>query len=196
MKLTIKHQEHYSRLQLLLRLFFGWLYIGIPHFFLLYFLSLWAFILMIIAFFAVLFTGRYPEGMYKYQVGLALWSLRVNSRIYNVSDGYPAFGMNATDENVVLEMPRPEKLSRGLLLLRLFFGWLYVMIPHGFLLFFRGLATMVIMLISWFIVLFTGKYPASFHAFVVGLMRWNMRVNFYIMFMTDTYPPFTGKEIE
>lgn len=196
MKLTIHHQETYSRLELLLRTFFGWLYIGIPHYFLLFFVSIWAAILIFIAFWVVLFTGRYPKNMYEFQAGLMRWGLRLNARIYNLSDGYPAFGIKAADEKVTLDLPYPEKLSRGLLLLRFFFGFIYVLIPHGFLLFFRSIATMVIAFLAWWAVLFTGKYPLSFHKYVTGFLRWTNRVNLYLLFLTDKYPPFTGKETE
>jgi hypothetical protein len=196
MKLTIHHQETYSRVELLLRTFFGWLYIGIPHYFLLFFISIWAAILIFIAFWVVLFTGRYPKNMYEFQAGLMRWVLRLNARIYNLSDGYPAFGIKAVNEHVTLDLPYPEKLNRGLLLLRTFFGFIYVLIPHGFLLFFRYIATMVIVFLAWWAVLFTGKYPLSFHTYVTGLLRWTNRVNIYLMFMTDKYPPFSGKETE
>jgi hypothetical protein len=196
MKLTIKNQESFSRLELLLRTLFGWLYIGLPHGFLLFFLGLWSAILSFVAFWVVLFTGRYPESMYEYQVGLTRWGIRLRARIMNLADGYPAFGLDAQDDNVEFNIVYPESLSRGLLLLRLFFGWIYVGIPHGFMLFFRAIATWVIIFISWWIVLFTGKYPESFHQFVTGMIRWQTRVNLYLSFMTDEYPPFTGKEVE
>ena len=196
MKLTIKHQESYSRLELLLRTLFGWLYMALPHFFILMFLGIWSAILTFVAFWVILFTGRYPESMYEFQVGYTRWGLRLRARLMNLSDGYPGFGIHVQDENVTFEMPYPEKLSRGLLLLRLFFGWIYVGIPHGFMLFFRAIATWVIMFLAWWVVLFTGKYPQSFHEFVVGLVRWGARVNLYLMFMTDDYPPFTGNEVE
>ena len=196
MKLTIKHQESYSRLELLLRSFFGWLYMALPHGFILMFLGIWSAILTFVAFWVILFTGRYPESMYEFQVGYTRWGLRLRARLMNLSDGYPGFGIDVQDENVTFEMPYPEKLSRGLLLLRLFFGWIYVGIPHGFMLFFRAIATWVIMFLAWWVVLFTGKYPQSFHEFAVGLVRWGARVNLYLMFMTDDYPPFTGNEVE
>jgi hypothetical protein len=196
MKFTITHQESYSRLELLLRTFFGWLYMAIPHGFLLMFLGIWSAILTFIAFWVILFTGRYPESMFEYQVGYNRWGLRLRARMMNLADGYPAFGINAQDDKVTFELPYPEKLSRGLLLLRIFFGWIYVGIPHGFLLFFRGIATLVIMFLAWWVVLFTGKYPESFHLFVIGLVRWETRVSLYMTFMTDDYPPFTGKEVE
>jgi hypothetical protein len=134
--------------------------------------------------------------MFEYQVGYARWGLRLRARMLNLADGYPGFGLNVQDENVALEMPYPERLSRGLLLLRLFFGWIYVGIPHGFMLFFRAIATGVIIFLSWWVVLFTGRYPESFHQFVTGMLRWGTRVSMYMGFMTDEYPPFTGKEIE
>jgi hypothetical protein len=196
MKLTIKHQESFSRLELLLRTLFGWLYIALPHGFILMFLGIWSAILTFVAFWVILFTGRYPESMFEYQVGYARWGLRLRARMLNLADGYPGFGLNVQDENVAFEMPYPERLSRGLLLLRLFFGWIYVGIPHGFMLFFRAIATGVIIFLSWWVVLFTGRYPESFHQFVTGMLRWGTRVSMYMGFMTDEYPPFTGKEIE
>ena len=49
-------------------------------------------------------------------------------------------------------------------------------------------------LIAWFAILFTGKYPRGMFDFVVGLFRWQMRVNAYLLLLTDAYPPFNGKE--
>jgi hypothetical protein len=88
----------------------------------------------------------------------------------------------------------PEKLSRGILLLKTFFGWLYVFIPHGFCLFFYGIAVCVVTFIAWWAILFTGKYPKGMFEFVVRYQRWSNRVNAYMLFMTDVYPPFSGKE--
>jgi hypothetical protein len=196
MKLTIKHQESYSRLELLLRTLFGWLYMALPHGFILMFLGIWSAILTFVSFWVVLFTGRYPQSMYEFQVGYMRWGLRLRARLMNLSDGYPGFGISVQDENVSFDMPYPEKLSRALLLLRLLFGWIYVGIPHGFMLFFRAIATWVVMFVAWFVVLITGEYPASLHEFVTGMLRWGTRVNAYLLFMTDDYPPFTGKEVE
>jgi len=196
MKLAIKNQESYSRGELLLRTLFGWIYIAIPHGFLLLFVGLWSSILSFVAFWVVLFTARYPQSFFEFQTGYYRWSLRVQARFNNVSDGYPAFGIKGTDEYTQLDIPYPEKLSRGLLLLRLFLGWIYVLIPHGFILLFRGIATGFVIFIAWWIILFTAKYPQSLHDFVTGTIRWGTRVNLYLSFMTDTYPPFTGKDID
>lgn len=194
MKLTIKHQESYSRGQLLLRTFFGFIYIAIPHFILFFFVGIWASILMFVAWWVVLFTAVYPKGMFEFQVKCMNWMLRVQSSLMHLVDGYPAIGPNGTSESVTLEVEYPEKLSRGLLLLRTFFGFLYVGIPHGFCLAFRSWATGIIAFLAWWVVLFTGKYPESWHGFNVGTYRWMMRVQLYMGFFTDQYPPFSGKE--
>lgn len=192
MTLSIKHQESYSRGELLLRSFFGFIYILLPHLFLLAFVSIWGAILQFIAWWAILFTGRYPQSFFEFQVGLIRWNLRVNARIMNLSDGYPSFGISGTDDATTFEMPYPEQLSRGLLLLKSFFGAIYVLLPHGFVLLFRTLWGMILTFVAWWIVLFTGKFPASFHSFLVGTMRWSTRVNLYMGFMSDEYPPFSG----
>lgn len=193
MNLTILHQESYSRGELLLRTLFGALYIAIPHFFLLYFLAIWGAILSFISFWAILFTGKYPQSFFNYQLNLKKWSLRVTTRLFNMADGYPAFGLSATDTNTNIELEYPETSSRGLLLLRAFFAVFYVLIPHGFLLFFRAIATYFLMFLSWWAILFTGKYPKSWFDFNVGTLRWAMRVGFYLSFMTDKYPPFNSR---
>ena len=193
MKLVIKHQEKYSRGELLLRTFFGWLYISLPHIFVLIFVGIWSTILKIIAFFAVLFTGKYPKYMFEFHAGIIRWNLRLTARLYNLSDGYPAFGIQGKDENTTFEVENPEKLSRLLLIVRLLFGWLYVGIPHYFILFFRSIATGVLMFLAWWVVLIKGKYPTSFHAFNTGTIRWSVRIGLYLGFMTDEYPPFSGK---
>lgn len=189
----IKHQESYSRGELLLRTFFGWLYILIPHVFLLFFMSLWGAILGFIAFWVVLFTGRYPQSFFEYQVKLIRWNTRVQARVSNLADGYPAFGLDATDESVTVDVEYPERISRGLVLLRAFFGVIYVLIPHAFILFFRLIWTQILVIIGWIVVLFTGNFPASSHEFIVGTLRWQVRVNLYMSFMTDEYPPFSGR---
>lgn len=196
MKLEITHQENYSRGELLLRLFFGWAYISIPHMFLLFFVGIWGAILSFISFWVILFTGRYPQSFFEFQVGLIQWQTRVNARLLNLSDGYPAFGFSETDEYTKVEIEYPETISRGYTLLRAFFGGIYVIIPHGFVLFFREIATSVFMVLAFFAVLFTGEYPAAWHTFNVGTIRWGIRVNMYMSNMCDDYPPFSGKPDE
>lgn len=194
MELSIQHQESYSRGELLLRTFFGWIYIIIPHLFLLFFISIWSSILTFITWWIILFTGKHPKGFFDFQVKLIRWSLRLSASLENLADGYPPFGLNAEWDKVKLEIPYPEKLGRGTLLLKTFFGWLYCGIPHCFLLFFRSIWGCILVFIAWWVVLFTGKYPQSWHEFNVGTIRWSFRLSLYLFYlMTDDYPPFSGK---
>jgi hypothetical protein len=189
----IPHQAKYSRGELLLRSFFGYIYIVIPHAFLLFFINIASAVLAFIAFWAVLFTAQYPRSFFDFQVNIHRWLLRLQARLFNLADGYPGFGMNATDDKTSFDIHYPATLSRGLLLARIFFGAIYVIIPHGFCLFFRMIATYVVVFVAWWAVLITGEYPKGMHDFVVGTLRWATRVNMYMSFMTDKYPPFSGK---
>lgn len=194
MKLTITHQDSYSRGELLLRSFFGPIYIILPHLFILTFIQIWSAILQFISFWVILFTGRYPESFFEFQVGMLRWTVRLNARIYNLTDGYPAFGINGTDELTSLEVEYPEQISRGDTLLKAFFGIIYVILPHGLILLFRMLWGSILNFLGFWSVLFTGEYPVTWHRFQVENIRWATRVNLYMMYMTDEYPPFTGKE--
>lgn len=195
MKLKVNYQENYSRGELLLRTFFGAFYIALPHGFMMFFARLWSSILSFLTFWIILFTGRFPESFFNFQLGLLRWSLRVNARLYNIADGYPAFGVNGTDEYTSLEVEYPEKVSRGLVLVRAFLGFFYVYIPHMFILMFRGMLVNIFVFIAWWVVLFTGRYPESMFEWIVGQLRWSTRISLYMGYMTDVYPAFTGDEL-
>ena len=193
MKVTL--QQQYSRVELLVRSIFGPIYIGIPHLFLLTFLAIWSQIVTFIAFWSILFTGRYPESFFEFNEKYLRWNWRLNARLNNLCDGYPAFGLEAKDEYTHFSVDYPEYLGKVHALVKVFFGVFYVLIPHGFILTFRGLASLVLSFVAFWVVLFTGSYPETIHQFNVGTMRWSIRVNLYLMLMTDQYPPFSGKEI-
>lgn len=195
MKLNIQHQEKYSRGELLLRTFFGLFYIYIPHALVLMFIGFWGAVLQFVAFWVILFTGQYPETMFEYQVGLMKWTVRLIARMCNLSDGYPAFGIKSTDEHTDLMVSYPEKVSRSLTLVRLLLGVFYVALPHGIILMVRAIFVLILMFCAWWVVLITARYPKSMHQWVVGQVRWELRVNLYMMYMTDTYPAFTGDEL-
>ncbi len=195
LKFNIMHQESYSRGELLLRSFFGWLYIIIPHFFLIYFYAIWVFLVQFAAWWIILFTGKTPDFFYNTALGFNKWILRVFARIMNLSDGYPAFGPNGTDDKTEIDFPHIH-VGRAQLLLRSFFGWLYVGIPHLLCLYVRMIATYVLIFLAWWAVLFTGKYPAGWHKFNVGTLRWFTRVTLYLTFLLEVYPPFNGKSDE
>ena len=193
MKFYINHQEHYSRLELLLRSFFGWLYINIPHGILLFILGLGFFVVRFFTFWIILFTGEYPKTLFDYGVKLMRYQMRCTVILCHLSDGYPEFGLNGIHENMDFDLPYKKNVSRITLLIRSFFGWLYVGVPHGIILFLRLIIVYFIIIIAWFCVLFTGKYPKELFDFVVETLRWQYRVNAYLLFYTDEYPDFTGK---
>ncbi len=156
-------------------------------------MRIWGLILSFIAFWVVLFTGRYPQSFFEYQEKLIRWNTRVSARMFNLADDYPPFGLDARDEYVNVDVQYPGRISRTSVVLRAFFGVFYVGIPHAFILFFRFIWSQILVFIAWWVVLFTGEFPASWHEFIVGTLRWQTRVNLYLAYMTDEYPPFSGR---
>jgi len=193
MQYEVTRQDSYSRGLLILRLLFGSIYIGIPHYFMLFFASIWAAVLQFLAFWAVLFTGKYPQSWFEFQVDIQRWVARVTSALLNMRDEYPAIGRKAVDPAVNVSVEYPASLSRGLLILRVLFGVIYVGIPHGICLIGRGIAAAVVAFIAWWAQLFTGRYPEKMFEFVLGTYRWGFRVGAYLSFLTDQYPAFSGK---
>ena len=99
------------------------------------------------------------------------------------------------DYPVQLSVEYPERLSRGLVVLKALFGGLYVGIPHGICLFFYGIAAAVVVFIAFWAILFTAKYPKGMFDFVVGYQRWSNNVYAYWYgLLRDEYPPFSGRE--
>jgi hypothetical protein len=131
MKVTIRHADAYSRGELLLRTFLGPIYIILPHFLVMIFVMIGVFFVNFIAFWAILFTAKYPKGMWEFMKGFFAWQLRLSARLNNLSDGYPAIGVNGQDTETSLELAYPEKFSRGLVLARLLFGFIYILIPQS-----------------------------------------------------------------
>jgi hypothetical protein len=181
-------------------------FLAIPH--LIVLLILWvAFaVLTIVAFFAILFTGRYPRGIFEFNVGVLRWHWRVAFYAFSVlgTDRYPPFSLHAEDYPAELEVAYPERLSRGLVLVK----WWLLAIPHFVIVgifvgsWSSGVAeagrTVVsgpnlvgfLAIVAGVILLFTGRYPRSIFDLLMGLNRWILRVVVYVTLMTDRYPPF------
>ena len=192
MIIDIKKQETYSRGELLLRTLFGAIYIVLPHAFLLLFIGLAAVVVDFLAFWVILFTGRYPESWFEFRLNFMRWNLRLNASLFNLVDGYPKLGLKQQHEGVVLEVDYPTDISKSSVILRFLFGYIYVLIPHGFILSLLGVAVVFVNFIGWWAVLFTGKYPESLFNFQVYYFRWSQRVSLYMAYLTHTYPPFHG----
>jgi hypothetical protein len=177
----------------------------IPHLVVLAFLWIGFAVVTVIAFFAILFTGRYPRGLFDYNLGVLRWTWRVDFYSYGAlgTDRYPPFTLGDADYPARLELPYPESLSRGLVLVK----WWLLAIPHYIVVgMFTGGAWVaassdhrgwgaggLIALLVFFVgvaLLFTGRYPRSLFEFVMGMNRWAYRVLVYATLMTDAYPPF------
>ena len=180
-----------------------WL-LAIPHYIVLCFLWIGFFLSSIAAFFAILFTGSYPKGIFRYNVGVLRWSWRVSYYAYGAlgTDRYPPFSLQ-DDKNYParLEIDYPEHLSRGLVLIK----WWLLAIPHYLIVgvlvggtYFAVREEMfastgligILVLIAGFALAFTGRYPKTLFDLVLGLNRWVLRVAAYAGLMTDEYPPF------
>jgi hypothetical protein len=185
-----------------------WL-LAIPHFIVLVFLWIAFVVVSVIAFFAILFTGRYPRGLFDFNVGVLRWTWRVGFYTYDAlgTDKYPPFTLQDVPEYPArLEVDYPESLSRGLVLVK----WWLLAIPQylvvgvfagGGWASSSGHAGMwgqaasaglipLLVIFSGVALLFTGTYPTSLYDFVMGMNRWVFRVIAYAALMTDAYPPF------
>jgi hypothetical protein len=135
----------------------------------------------------IVFRQKYPLWWFEWNIELSRFSTRVVAFLLLLRDEYPS-----TDEKqfetVELDYPDvPNTLNRWLPLVK----WLLA-IPHFVVLFFLGIAVVIVTIIAWFAILFTGRYPAGMFNFVVGVMRWGFRVEAYALLMiTDVYPPFS-----
>jgi uncharacterized protein DUF4389 len=170
-------------------IFVKWL-LAIPHVIIVYLLLIVAGVLQFIAFFAILFTKKWPRGLFDFTVQIYRWTGNVYAYAFLLlRDEYPPFSGEAGQYPLTLEVEYREDLSRWLI----FVKWLLA-IPHYIVLAFLGLAASVAVLIAFFAILFTGRYPRSLFDFVVGTVRWWVRVNAYAHWlMTDRYPPFSLK---
>lgn len=177
----------------------------IPHYIVLAFLWLAFLVLWIVAFFAILFTGRYPRGIFDFNLGVLRWTWRVGFYSYSAlgTDRYPPFTLSEQpDYPATLDVAYPDRLSHWLPLVK----WLLA-IPHVILVgifvggwgwgwgedvWWFGAAGLVgiLVVIAGFVLLFTGSYPRSLFDFTLGLDRWVFRTVAYLSLMRDEYPPF------
>jgi len=179
-----------------------------PHIVVLFFLWFATFVTTIVAGFAILFTGRYPRSLFTFNVGVLRWTWRVGFYAYSAlgTDRYPPFSLAPADYPADLDITYPERLSRGLVLVK----WWLLAIPH--LLVVSALTSTptahytignttystttgvsllgLLVLIAGLMLLFTGHYRQSLFDFILGIDRWVFRVVAYTGLFRDDYPPF------
>jgi hypothetical protein len=135
----------------------------------------------------ILFRQKYPRWWFDWNLQLSRFSNRVGAYLALMDDRYPA---TDDDQGVHLEIPYPDAqrdLNRWLPLVK----WLLA-IPHYIVLLFLYIALLVVVIIAWFAILFTGRYPRSLFDYAQGVLRWTNRVGAYAFLLaTDRYPPFS-----
>ena len=186
-----------------------WLLV-VPHLIVLPFLWAAFGLLTFVAGVAILFSGRYPKSIFDFNVGVMRWTWRVAFYSYSAlgTDQYPPFTLADADYPAIVDVEYPERLSRGLVLVK----WWLLAIPHYLIigLFTSGLVWWttqigesgnamlqigggligLLVLISAIALVFTGRYPQGLFDVVMGLNRWIYRVWAYAGLMRDEYPPF------
>jgi hypothetical protein len=134
----------------------------------------------------LVFRQKYPHWWFDWNVALTAFSYRVTAYLLLLRDEYPA---TDAEQAVHLAIPYPEvreELNRWLPLVK----WLLA-IPHYLVLVLLSVGVVVCVVLAWFAILFTGRYPRTLFDFVVGVLRWSLRVGSYaVLLVTDRYPPF------
>ncbi|MFI2430594.1 DUF4389 domain-containing protein [Streptomyces sp. NPDC018693] len=176
-------------------------FLAIPHYIVLFFLWIAFVLVTVVAFFAILITGRYPRSLFDFNVGVLRWNWRVGYYAHTAlgTDQYPPFTLrDVPDYPARFDVVYPERLSRGLVLVK----WWLLAIPQyivvGILVGgwgnddswrYSGLIP-YLSLVAVIILAFRARYPGRLFDFLLGLVRWTARVTAYAALMTDEYPPF------
>lgn len=139
----------------------------------------------IVAWFAIVFTGRHPDGLWTLAAFYLRWRVRALAYMMLLRDEYPPFGDGAY--GATLELP-PADVPRDRLTVAF---RVLLALPHLLVIWALGLAWALTTIVAWLAILFTGRYPEGLYRFGVGVLRWGTRLEAYLLLLTDAYPPFT-----
>lgn len=142
-----------------------------------------AYVLAIVNWFAILVTGASIKGIRDFQIYYLRWRTRAVAYMALFVDAYPPFGDQPYP--ATLEVKEPALRDRATVAVRPLLA-----VPHLIVLVFLVFAWAFCTLVAWFAILFTGSYPASLYPFALGVMRWMLRVEAYLLLLVDEYPPF------
>jgi hypothetical protein len=144
-----------------------------------------------IAWFALVFTGRYPEGIYDFNAKYLRMITRTNAFYYLATDEFPPFHGDPDDAYPMRLgiAPPKEEYSRMKVLFRIIVG-----IPVYFLALIQGLIALVVVIIAWFAILFTGRFSEGLYNPLRSALAYTTRASAYFLLMTEDYPPFSYDE--
>jgi ABC-type uncharacterized transport system YnjBCD permease subunit len=168
-----------------------WL-LAVPHLFIAYALGMVRGVLTLVSFFTVVFTRRIPRPLFDAIAMTFRYEWRTASYALFLHEDYPPFDFQPTaaddgiDPHTLVAFTYPEQMSRWQPLVK----WLLA-VPHYLVLSALGIAALVVVIAGFFTVLITGEYPQGLRDFLVGVYRYNVRVQAYAGLLTDQYPPFS-----
>jgi len=166
----------------------------IPHFAVIYYLAAAMAIASWINFWIILFTGKSSHGVQKIQHGVFEWVMRVQAWFAGLTDKYPPLSMDTTEAShpVMLRVAYPQMSNRGLAVLGILLPLRYLLlIPHLVVLVFLWIWYFIVTWINFWAILFTGHGIASVQRYQHGTLQWMVRVQAYLLGLTDQYPPFS-----
>jgi hypothetical protein len=141
-------------------------------------------VMAVITWFGIVFAAVHPRGLWDFGGFYLRWRARAVPYLMLLRDEYPPFGDGNYPTSFAASWPEIPR-NRWSVGLRIFYA-----IPHVIVLIFLNLAWVVTSIVAWFAILFTGSYPAGLYDFAVGVLRWDLRVEAYLLLMRDEYPPF------
>ena len=139
--------------------------------------------LAIVSWFTIVIAGAHIVGIRQFTAFYLRWRVRATSYLMLLEDAYPPFGDAPYSASIAITDPPTRR--RLTVLVRLILA-----IPHVFVVAFLLLAWGVTTIVAWFSILFTATYPQGLYEFGVGVLRWRLRVEAYLLLMVDEYPPF------
>jgi hypothetical protein len=179
-----EYVERHSRLTT----FFRYL-LAIPHFFVVMFWGIAAFVAIVVAWFALVFTGRYPQGLYGFVAGFLRYSTALSGYLALLTDEYPPLGSDVSQYPVRLRLPPPKpEYDRAKAAFRLILA-----IPPYIIAYAMALVWQLGAFIAWLVILVTGKLPKGLHDMIVLGLSYQQRAYAYFFLLTEDWPPFVDE---
>jgi hypothetical protein len=177
----VAYPDRLSRLTTFFRLF-----MAIPQMIVVYLLLIPLALLTFLAWFAILFTGRYPKAFFEFTSGVLRWQANLFAYVALLRDEYPPFSWEPGEYPLTLDIPYADRQSRFRLFIRA-----AAIAPNYLVLTLVMYACYFTTFLSWWMILFTTRYPRGLFKFSIGVLRWQQRQFSYLFLLRDEYPPYS-----